>query len=163
MLGQSLLIIFAFSLVFLGSVGIVLPLLPSVPIAWLGMVAFGIATNFTAITVKIIIIFLALTFMTLVLDIAAPLLGARIFHASRYGVVGSSLGLIFGFLFFGPFGIILGPFIGALFGEILRGRDPKRALQSASGVVLGFLAGSAIKLAIILAMLGFMVSALFSL
>lgn len=161
MVSEILLIIFSFILVLSGALGVVVPLLPGVPMAWVGMLIFGIATDFALLSLKTLIIFLGFTFLTVILDFTAPIIGAKRYKASRYGIVGASLGLLFGFLMLGPIGIVLGPFMGALLGEMLLGKEPEEAAMSAKGVIIGFLAGGIIKLSLILVMLGFMVFAIF--
>jgi len=158
-IGEILLIILAFGLLLSGAVGVLLPLLPGVPIAWLGMLVFGYATGFAEVTWKILLVFLGLTALTFLIDIAAPLIGAKKYHVSRSGMIGSAIGLLFG-IFIGPAGIVIGPFLGALAGELWSGKELEQAAQSAKGAVIGFLAGSAIKLAVILVMLGWLISAL---
>ncbi|MDP3729195.1 MAG: DUF456 domain-containing protein [bacterium] len=160
MIQDIIFITIAFGLVVSGAFGVILPLLPGVPIAWLGMLLFAYATEFTFITAKIIFIFLGLTLLTFALDALAPLLGAKKFQASKYGLIGSVVGLLVGIMFLGPIGFIAGPFIGAFAGELFRGADPNDALKSARGVAIGFIVGSALKLALIMVMLGFLIMAL---
>lgn len=161
MLTEILLISLSFIIVLSGAVGVILPLLPGVFLSWAGMVLFGYATGFAVISSRLLIVFFLLTLGTLILDALAPLLGAKKYQASSYGVIGSFLGIIFGVMIFGPIGIIIGPFAGVLFGELLFGREPEEAMRSAKGTVIGFLAGSAIKLSVIIAMLGYMIFAIF--
>lgn len=161
MAGEILLIILAFGLVFSGALGVILPFLPGVPVAWLGMLLFAYATDFTGITWRALFIFLALTIFTIIIDVAAPMIGAKKYQASRYGVIGSFLGILLGVLFLGPIGIIIGPFLGTFLGELWSGKFQEEAMRSAFGAVVGFLAGSAIKLSLILVMLGFLLLAIF--
>ena len=58
---------------------------------------------------------------------------------------GASIGLVTG-LFFGPAGIILGPFLGAVMGELSDHSDSKRAFKAAIGSFIGILAGVFLKL-----------------
>ena len=160
-LGEILLIIFSFLLVLGGALGVILPLLPGVPMAWLGMMIFAYATNFAAITWKILLIFLGFVLLTIAVDIVAPMIGAKKYNASRSGMIGSFLGLILGVMMLGPIGIIVGPFAGTFLGELYEGRESEEALRSAKGTAIGFLAGSAIKLALVTVMLGFLIAALF--
>ncbi|OGY63612.1 MAG: hypothetical protein A3I89_00305 [Candidatus Harrisonbacteria bacterium RIFCSPLOWO2_02_FULL_41_11] len=161
-IGDILLIIFSFVLAAVGAVGVIVPFLPGVLFAWLGMLIFAYITEFSVITVTVVLVFLGLMALTAVLDIAAPILGAKKYQASRYGIAGSFIGALLGVVFLGPPGIIIGPFAGAFIGEFVGGKKPEEAVQSAKGTVIGFLAGSAIKLALIAVMLGFMISALFT-
>lgn len=160
-LGEILLITLSFLLVLTGALGVVLPLLPGVPIAWLGMLAFAYATNFAVITWKALLIFLGFVLLAIAVDIIAPMVGAKKYNASRSGIIGSFLGLILGIMIFGPIGIIVGPFAGTFLGELFEGRESEEALRSAKGTAIGFLAGSAVKLALIMVMLGFLIWSLF--
>lgn len=161
MLGETLLVLAVFALFAIGLLGTFLPILPGVPLAWLGLFIYAYAKQFEPITLTTVLIFLGLTALTLVTDIIAPMIGAKRYHATRYGVIGSSLGLLFGIITLGPIGIVAGPFLGALIGEIAAGRKSQEAIHSAIGTFLGFLAGSLIKLIVILVMLGFFIAALF--
>lgn len=49
-------------------------------------------------------------------------------------------------LFFGPLGIIAGPFIGAVIGELLSVKSIEDAIKSGIGSFVGFIAGTGMKL-----------------
>jgi uncharacterized protein YqgC (DUF456 family) len=125
-----------------GLAGVVLPILPGIPLAWLGFFVYAIGTGFDRISITTTVVFSIITVFTLVLDFIAPMLGASKYKASKLGVFGSFIGLMTGIIVFGFWGIILGPFIGALLGELLARKQPKQAFKSAFGTLLGFLAGS---------------------
>ncbi len=161
MVGEIILVLFTFFLFGVGFLGMFLPFIPGVPLAWLGMFIYAYVKHFEPISLTTVLVFLGLTLLTLVIDVVAPLIGAKRYHASKYGVAGSSLGLILGLIALGPLGIIVGPFVGAMIGEIAAGRRTQEAWHSAVGTFIGFLAGSLIKLIVILAMLGFFIVALF--
>ena len=152
--------ILSFLLIIVGLMGVILPFLPGVPLAWLGVFIYAYFTDFTAITLTTILIFLGLSAFTFVVDWVAPLIGAKKYNASRHGIIGASLGFLFGVLVLGPLGIIVGPLAGAFIGEMIAGKDTDKSLYSAWGVFIGFLAGSLLKIIIILIMLGFFVAAL---
>src|SRR3989344_2375443 len=157
MFGQIITILLGFFLTALGLLGVFLPFLPGVPIAWLGIFLYAYLTDFTAISLTAVMIFLALTVLTIILDFIAPIIGAKTYKASRYGIWGSFLGLTVGIFTLGPIGIIVGPFAGAFLGELLSRKEPKQALKSSFGTLVGFLAGALIKIIVILIMLGFLV------
>ncbi|MEK7641009.1 MAG: DUF456 domain-containing protein [Patescibacteria group bacterium] len=161
MLGEITLILVVIALLLVGLAGIFLPFLPGVPLAWLGIFIYAYAKDFTSISLKTVLIFLGLTAFTLVVDFAAPMIGAKKYHASKFGVLGSSIGLLIGLIVLGPIGIIAGPFLGALLGELAAGRKSQEAIHSAKGALIGFLAGSLIKMIIVLVMIGFFIAALF--
>lgn len=87
-----------------------------------------------------------------VVDFAAGAVGARRFGASKWGALGGFIGAIVG-LFFFPFGLFLGPVIGALCAEIIfAGRSLGPAVRSGWGTLLGTTAGMIGKLVIDVAM-----------
>jgi len=56
-------------------------------------------------------------------------MGAKVYKASSSGIWGSIIGMIIGILFFPPFGMILGLFVGAVLGELIAGKEEWRALK----------------------------------
>ena len=144
-----------------GLAGIVLPILPGVPLAWLGFFVYAIGTGFDRISITTTVVFSILMVLTLVLDLVAPMLGASKYKASKLGILGSFVGLMAGVIAFGFWGIILGPFIGALLGELVARQQPEQAFKSALGTLFGFLAGSLIKIVVVLTMAGFFIASLF--
>ena len=144
-----------------GLAGVVLPILPGLPLAWLGLFIFAIGTGFEKITVTTTVVFFVIMLLTLALDLAAPMLGASRYRASRYGVLGAFAGFAVGLAVLGLWGLVLGPFVGALLGELLAGRRPERALRSAFGAFVGFLAGTLLRMTVVLIMMGFFIASLF--
>lgn len=136
-----------------GLVGCILPLIPGPP---LGYAAVMIAqyTLDKPFTTRFMVVWLILVFLVTLLDYYVPIWGTKKFGGSKSGVWGSTIGLIVGLFFFPPFGIIAGPFLGAVVGELLNGKDMQRALRSGLGSFLGFITGTIMKLAVSL-FLGF--------
>jgi len=155
------LIIICSILMLTGLLGVVLPLLPGIPLAWLGLFIYAIGTGFDRISIATVVIFFVLTVLALALDLAAPMLGARKYKASKWGVLGAFLGFTAGIFVLGPWGIILGPLAGALLGELLAGKRVTQALRSALGTFVGFVAGTLFKIVLILVMAGFFIASLF--
>ncbi len=149
------------TLMLVGFAGVILPFLPGVPLAWLGLFIFVSATHFTGISLITVLIFLGLAIATSILDLIVPSWGAKKYQASKEGVTGALLGSFLGIIFLGLPGIVIGPLIGALLGELLAKRTLEQAAQSAWGAFLGFLAGTLIKAVLILIMLGFLIISLF--
>jgi uncharacterized protein YqgC (DUF456 family) len=149
-------------LMLVGLVGIFAPILPGIPIAWLGLFIYAIGTGFERISVTTIIVFAAITALILLLDALAPMLGAKKFQASRYGVLGAFIGMIIGIIFLGFWGIILGPFLGAFLFELLFARkQAKGALKAAFGTFIGYVTGALVKVIFICVMAGFFIVSLF--
>lgn len=137
-------VLLGFILMLVGILGSVLPVLPGVPISWLGLLMIYLAPS-----VSFDWVFLSITFILAVLlyllDYIIPAIGTKRFGGSRYGMIGATLGLLAG-LFFPPFGFIIGPFIGAFFGELLNTKTRHNALRAAFGSFVGFLASTFMKL-----------------
>ncbi|MBA7565234.1 MAG: DUF456 family protein [Dehalococcoidia bacterium] len=148
-------------LMLVGFIGVFAPILPGIPLAWLGLFIYAIGTGFERISVTTIIVFAAITALILLLDFLAPMLGAKKFQASRYGVLGAFLGLIVGIIFLGFWGIIIGPFLGAFFFELLAERKAKGALKAAFGTFIGYVVGALVKVIFICVMAGFFIASLF--
>lgn len=148
-------------LMLVGLIGVFAPILPGIPLAWLGLFIYAIGTGFERISVTTIIVFAAITALILLLDFLAPMLGAKKFQASRYGVLGAFLGLIVGVVFLGFWGIIIGPFLGAFLLEWLAKRKAKGALKAAFGTFIGYVVGALVKVIFILIMAGFFIASLF--
>ena len=94
------------------------------------------------------------------LDYVIPLLGTRKYGGSKYGVWGSTIGLIAGF-WMGPLGIIIGPFIGAFVGEMIASSNTEHAMRAAWGSFVGFLFGTLIKLIACLIMAWYLIAIIF--
>ena len=160
-MGTVVLIVLCSVLIIIGLLGVILPILPGIPLAWLGLFIYAIGTGFDRLSIVTIVIFFILMVFTLILDFVAPMLGAKKYQASRFGIFGAFLGFTVGIFAFGFWGVILGPLIGAFLGELLVGRKPKQAFGSALGALLGFVAGTLFKIIFILVMAGFFVASLF--
>lgn len=161
MFSKSALAILSVLMMITGLAGVIVPFIPGVPIAWLGLFIYAYLTSFQTISLTAILVFLGLTALTMLIDFIAPILGAKKYQASKYGIIGAAVGFIVGVFTFGPFGIILGPLAGAFIGESLKGAEFYKASRSAIGTAIGFLASSLIKVIVVLIMLGYFIISLF--
>lgn len=128
-----------------GLVGSVLPALPGLPVSWLGILCLyltkGVEMNHPILWVSFIVMI-----SVSILDYVIPSQGTKKFGGSKYGVWGTNIGLVVGILAPIPFGFLIGPFVGALVGELIyNSSDQKRALKAATGSLIGFLASTFMK------------------
>lgn len=128
-----------------GVVGCFIPVIPGPPLAYASLLVVHFFGGRSVPTFATLLIVGAVTVAVTVLDYIVPAIGAKKFNCSKYGTFGCFVGTIVG-LFFLPLGIILGPFIGALSGELMHGRPLAAALYGAVGALLGYLAGLLLKI-----------------
>jgi len=130
-----------------GCVGCVAPVLPGVALAYAGYLCLYFC-SYSEISVAWLIVFGVLTLIVSVLDYLLPSYMTKKFGGSKAGERGAMAGVLGGFLF-GPIGIIVGPFVGAVLGELIfDNSDKQRALRSGFGSFLSFFVGTGIKLAL---------------
>ncbi len=140
---EILLFILAFLLIIVGIIGCVVPMLPGTPLSYGGILLLHF-TEHVQFTTTQLIVWLILILILQVLDYITPMLGSKYSGGSTYGNRGCIAGTIIG-LFFMPWGILLGPFFGAVLGEMLGGRDLEHALRAGIGSMIGFVLGTLLK------------------
>lgn len=136
-----------------GIAGVVLPAVPGSVLLAAGAFLVGWADGFHRVSRLAVGACVALAALIWAVDLAAAVLGARAFGASRWAVLGAGLGLLVG-ISFGLPGIVLGPAAGALALEYAR--DPRfgKALRAGAGAFLGFVLGTAVKVALAFVLVG---------
>jgi uncharacterized protein len=145
--------IVAILLMLVGAAGIILPALPGVPLIFAGMVVAASIDDFQRIGWITITVLGLLTAIAFIVDFAASALGAKRVGASARAIWGAVIGTIIG-LFFGIPGLILGPFIGAVIGEITVHGKVGVAGRVGVATWVGLLFGTVFKLAIAFSMIG---------
>jgi len=129
----------------IGIIGCVLPFIPGPPLNYIGLLLIHFTTKYQFQT-DFLILWAIITVLVYGLDIVIPVWGTKKFGGSKRGVWGSVIGLAAGFLFFPPFGIIIGPFVGAVIGELSAGKNSAAALKSGFGAFVGVFTGTVLKL-----------------
>lgn len=128
-----------------GILGGILPVLPGPPLSYIGLLLLHFTERYQ-FSPRFLIIWAFITVLVFLLDYVIPAWGTRRYGGSKRGVWGSVIGLIVGLFFFPPFGIIIGPFVGAVLGEFSSGKDSGSAFRSGFGSFVGLLAGTLLKL-----------------
>lgn len=141
-----ILVLFGLILVILGIIGSILPVLPGPITSWFGLLLLYL-TSAVPINYYILGISFFIALVIFILDYIIPGLGAKRFGGSKKGATGATVGLVIGLLLPIPLGFVIGAFVGALIGEFIHDpKDIKRALKSAFGSFMGFLASTTMKL-----------------
>lgn len=148
------------ALVAVGFMGTVVPVLPGVPLMYVGMLLAAWGDGFHRIGWPSLVILGVLTVVSIIVDVAASALGAQRAGASRRAVWGAFAGAVAG-LFLGLPGLILGPFLGAVIGELSAHGRWDAAGRVGTATWLGMIFGTLAKIAIAFSMLGVFVLAYF--
>lgn len=122
------------------------PVIPGPPLSFAGLLILHF-TQFAEYSKTLLLILGSVSIIVAVFDYLVPIWGTKKFGGSKYGIRGATIGLIVG-LFFGPPGIIIGPFIGAVLGELSYKNDFNYAMRAGLGSLIGFMAGIGLKLAV---------------
>lgn len=149
---NTTLIIVAITLAIIGIAGSIIPGLPGPPLSWAGLLILGCWTTAAEYTTAFLVITAAVAAIITILDYIIPSMSTKKHGGSKAGVWGCNIGLVISIigLPFGPqglLGVIVWPFVGALVGELINGKESKEAFKAAWGAFLGFLAGTGLKLA----------------
>lgn len=148
-----ILYLLAVVLVLVGIAGVILPALPGIPLVFAGVLLAAWADDFVHVGWLPLTVLGLLTLLSFAVDILATVVGAQRVGASRKALWGTFLGSIVG-VFFMPIGLFVGPLAGALLGEYWHTRELGRSTKVGLATWLGILLGFALKLALVIAMLG---------
>lgn len=131
-------------LVLVGLAGTVLPVIPGTILIFAGLFIGAWADGFARVGVAGLSIIGALAVLAFVADFAASLMGAKRVGASPQALAGAAIGGGVG-LFLGIPGMILGPFVGAVGGELLARGKLLHAGKVGLGTWLGLVFAAVIK------------------
>ena len=147
-------------LVVVGLAGVVLPAVPGTVLIFAGLLLAAWADGFVRVGAGTIIGLGILTVATYFVDVATMALGMKRLGTTRRAMAGAAIGTIAG-LIFGLAGLIIGPFAGAVLGELTAQRDLARAGRAGIAAWIGFLIGTVVKVALAFAMVGIFLTAWF--
>jgi uncharacterized protein YqgC (DUF456 family) len=140
------LIILGLLFALIGLIGCILPVIPGPPLSFFSLIILSYAKNWEPFSTTFLIIMAGLTILATFLDYVVPAIGAKKYGASKLGIWGSIIGMIFGLFIFPPWGVLVGAIIGALAGELVGGKKGGKALRATWGVFVGNIMGVGLKL-----------------
>lgn len=155
-----LLVILAVICGIIGLAGTVLPILPGPPISFVGLLLIQ-WSRFAEYSAPLLWILGILTLLISILDTIAPVWMTRRYGGSKAATNGSLLGMLAGLFLFPPFGMIVGPFVGAFLGELSVHRDARHALRIAFLSFIAFLLTTGFKLILCGIMLYYIIAGIF--
>lgn len=136
-----------------GIAGSVLPVLSGIPLLYGGIWLAAAVDRYRHLGLWWLLAIGGLAVLGVVVDFVAGAFGARRLGASGRALWGATLGTFVG-MFFGIPGLLLGPFIGALLGELSAGNSVLRSTHVGVGTWVGLLLGTLFKLVVSFVMLG---------
>ena len=172
------LIIVAFLFLLAGLLGSVVPAIPGPPLGFAGLLLLQFSGH-GGFSSAFLWLWAVIVAAVTVMDNFLPAWMTKRFGGSRLAVIGSVIGIIAGMFVFPPIGILTGPFLGALAGELINSRIQAgrgeinsdeaeankagnvKSLKVALGAFLAFIVGTGAKLIIGALMIFYAVKAVF--
>ena len=142
---HTLLFVIAAALIAAGLLGAIVPALPGIPMIFAGIWLIAGVDHYHHLGLGWLLGIAAIGAVGLTLDLLAGALGAKRVGASKQAVWGVLVGTVIG-LFFGLPGLLLGPFLGAVSGELTAGNGILRSTHVGMSAWLGLIFGTIIKL-----------------
>lgn len=136
-----------------GLAGSVLPALPGIPMVFGGIWLAAAVDDYRHLGLWWLLLIGALGVAGVAIDFIASALGAKRVGASKRALWGASIGTFVG-MFLGIPGLLFGPFVGALVGELSSGTSVLRSAHVGIGTWIGLLLGTLVKLVLSFVMVG---------
>lgn len=157
---MDLLLLFAYILVaallIVGLAGSVLPLLPGTPLIVAAALLHALVTDFSPIGPGRLLLLAGLAALAYILEYVASAVGVKKFGGSVWAIVGAVVGAAVG-LFFGPPGLLIGPVIGAVAGELIKSGEVEHSLKAGFGALVGIAVAILSRVALAVTMVGLIV------
>ncbi|NLN07707.1 MAG: DUF456 domain-containing protein [Firmicutes bacterium] len=131
----------------LGLTGTVLPVLPGAILIYAGMLVYGLLTKFASLDATFFLLQGLALLLVFIIDFLAAAAGTRRFGGGKAAAWGAAVGTLAGVIFFGPLGLLAGPFLGAVVAEIIFGKKTAdQAVRAGFGTLFGLVGGTFLKL-----------------
>jgi hypothetical protein len=142
--GDVFIFFIAFTLLVLGFIGAILPIIPGPILSYLGLLLLHLFTELNFSNTELVL-YAIITTIVFLSDYILQFIGVKKFGGGNYSIYGTIIGVIAG-LFFPPIGLIIGPFIGAFTGALMDNKKNNEAMVIAFGALVGFVFGTFIKI-----------------
>jgi uncharacterized protein YqgC (DUF456 family) len=146
------------AMVAVGLAGIVLPALPGHMLILGGLIVAAWADGFRHVSGWTLGVIAVIALASYGIDFVSAAVSTKKLGASRRAMAGAAIGTLGG-LFFGLPGLIAGPFVGAVIGELTETRDMRQAGRAGLAATIGFAIGTAVKVAFAFVMIAIFAAA----
>lgn len=140
--GEIMLFIGALLIMLIGLLGVIVPIIPGLPLVWFATLCYALLTDFQDISREFLFSSAILVLVITILQYVFTVYGAKRLGASRWGTFGAFVGMVVGLFLGSVVGIIIGPLVGAVAFELLVGKTFSQALKAGLGTFIGFLFGT---------------------
>lgn len=141
-----------------GVLGVIMPLIPGLPLVWGAAFAYAHFTGYKLITHSYLLYFGIASAVLIVLEYVFRSVGAAKMGSSKWGMFGAFVGMVVGIVIGTLPSLILGPMIGATLFEMMLGKGFFKSLKAGCGTFIAFMIGTILQLALALIMIGVFVS-----
>ena len=148
-------LIISILLMIAGVAGIFISGLPGTILVFAGIAFYSWSTNFTILTLNVLIIFGILTIVSIALDYLSSIISVKKLGISKKGMWGMILGGILGFFVFNIVGLVIGQFLGVVAGELASGKKLLSSIKAGGISILGYFAGIIINIITVAIMMGY--------
>lgn len=145
--------ILVIALFVIGMAGAIYPVLPGVIAIYFAFFVYGWFFSFEPFGWFFWIIQTLIVIALLVADYAVGAWGVKKFGGSKLSVWLSTIGIIIGPFVIPAFGLILGPLLGAMLGELIKGETLNKAFKVGVGSVVGLFSSIVVKVLLQLVMI----------
>lgn len=145
--------ILVIALFVIGMAGAIYPVLPGVIAIYFAFFVYGWFFSFEPFGWFFWIIQTLIVIALLVADYAVGAWGVKKFGGSKLSVWLSTIGIIIGPFVIPAFGLILGPLLGAMIGELIKGETLNKAFKVGVGSVVGLFSSIVVKVLLQLVMI----------
>lgn len=129
----------------LGTVGIVVPVLPGVGLVFVGILFYAMLTGFSNISVAFVVISGVIALGAWLIEYAGAAIGAKAGGGGKFTLVGTIAGSILGLMISGPIGLLAGAMLGAVAGAVYEGKTPEKANRAALLAIVGILGAKVVQ------------------
>lgn len=118
-----------------------IPTLPGIPLMFIFTVVYGLLDGFAHINGTHLLLFGAITLVSIAIDWSSGLIGAKLGGATRRSLFVGIVGMLIGLLLFPPLGAFIGLFLGVFVAQLMQFEDHALALKSAASSVAAAIVG----------------------
>lgn len=136
-----------------GMAGAIFPILPGALAIFAAFIVYGLFISFDPFNIWFWLLQVLIVVALFVADYAVSAWGVKRYGGSRASVIGSTIGIIIGPFAIPGVGLLLGPLLGAVIGELMVGANSNQAFKAGLGAVVGLLTSTVVKIILQLAMI----------